>query len=185
MTKSPLTRGREAAERELDSTILRSVFGAFATGVVAVTAIDPQTNSPVGFAVNSFSSVSLRPALVSFCVGKSSTSWPRVQGASCFCVNVLAESQEWLSRKLAVKGGEKFDGVGWRRSPGGAPILEDAVAWIEATTEAVYPAGDHDVIIARVSSLESTPREPLVFFRGTYRRINVDAEPFADACASG
>lgn len=164
--------GRQPDPAGVDPKYLREVFGTFATGIVAVTAIDPDNAAPVGFAANSFASVSLSPPLVSFCAAHTSSSWPRVRIADSYCVNVLAAEQEWVCRQFARPGGDKFAGVAWQPSPRGAPILDEAVAWIEASTVATHAAGDHDLVIAQVHELALTSRDPLVFYRGTYCRLS-------------
>ncbi|MGW7691341.1 flavin reductase family protein [Streptomyces asiaticus] len=166
-TDSPSLGPSEA----LDSATFRTVLGHFATGVVAITAIDPETGIPTGLAANSFTSVSLDPPLVGFCVAHTSTSWPRVRTAQRYCVNILAEHQEEVCRQLSRKGAEKFRDVGWAPSPGGAPVLDEAVAWLEVTTEDEHLAGDHVIVVARVRHLAAEDRSPLLFFRGGYGRF--------------
>jgi 3-hydroxy-9,10-secoandrosta-1,3,5(10)-triene-9,17-dione monooxygenase reductase component len=154
-----------------DAATYRHVLGHFATGVVAITALDPATGRPTGLAANSFSSVSLDPPLVSFCVGHTSTSWPRVRAAGRFCINVLAEHQHHVCVALARSGGDKFEGLSWSESPAGCPLVDEAAAWLEVTLEAEYAAGDHVIVVARVEALEAYERPPLLFFRGGYGRL--------------
>ncbi|MGH8882773.1 MAG: flavin reductase family protein [Stackebrandtia sp.] len=153
---------------------MRSVLGHFVTGVVAITGIDPETGQPAGLAANSFTSVSLDPPLIAFCVAASSTSWPRVRAAGRYVVNILAENQERVCRQLAARGAEKFQGIGWDPSPAGAPVLADCSAWIEVEPEAEHPAGDHTIVVARVRHLHASGRSPLAFFRGSYGRVTTD-----------
>ncbi|WP_207840869.1 flavin reductase family protein [Williamsia soli] len=160
-----------AAFEPVDSTMLRSVLGHFATGVIAITAIDPDTGKGAGLAANSFTSVSLDPPLVAFCVAHSSGSWPAVKRAEKFVINILAEDQEHVGRQLAVKGGDKFAGLDWSPSPNGAPILDNAVAWIEAQVDAEHVAGDHVIVVSRVNHLYADGRAPLLFHKGKYSRL--------------
>jgi flavin reductase (DIM6/NTAB) family NADH-FMN oxidoreductase RutF len=157
----------------IDPMHFRNVLGNFATGVVAITAIDPELGTPTGLAANSFTSVSLDPPLVAFCVAHTSTSWPRVRPAERYAVNVLAHHQEAISRQLALKGPEKFRDLSWRPSPSGAPLLDDAVAWLEVSLDAEHPAGDHKIIVARVHYLEANESMPLLFFRGNYLKLPI------------
>jgi len=146
------------------------VLGHFATGVTVITAVSD--GQPAGLAVNSFTSVSLEPPLVAFCAAKSSTTWPAIQRAGSFCVNILAEDQEDLSRRFAMKGGDKFRGVGWRAGESGSPILQGVLAWLDCVTEAEHDAGDHLIVVGRVLGLDVfRERGPLVFFRGGYGRF--------------
>ncbi|MGW2218996.1 flavin reductase family protein [Nonomuraea sp. NPDC001684] len=153
----------------IDGRRFRQVLGRFATGVVAITALDPANDQPCGLAANSFTSVSLDPPLVAFCVAHTSTSWPRVRGAKVVTVNVLAEHQQPVCAQMAAKGGDKFAGLAWTGSPGGNPVLEGALAWLDCVIEAEHPAGDHMIVVARVLQLDThADGGPLVFFQGGY-----------------
>jgi flavin reductase (DIM6/NTAB) family NADH-FMN oxidoreductase RutF len=158
-----------AANGHLDSRRFRQVLGRFATGVVAITALDAESGEPCGLAANSFTSVSLEPPLVAFCVAHTSTSWPKVRGAKVLTVNVLAEHQQEVCTQMANRGGDKFAGLRWTGSPGGNPVLDGALAWIDCAVEAEHPAGDHVIVVARVLQLDTHAEGgPLLFFRGGY-----------------
>jgi 3-hydroxy-9,10-secoandrosta-1,3,5(10)-triene-9,17-dione monooxygenase reductase component len=147
----------------------RCALSNFATGVVAVAALDPCGGQPIGLIANSFTSVSLAPPLVAFCVSTTSTTWRRLRRARRLTFNILAADQESLSRRLAAKGPDKFAGVGWRRSPGGAPILDGVLAWLECGVRNEHLAGDHHIVVADVHDhrvLHDGP--PLTFFRSRY-----------------
>jgi len=152
---------------EIDGALYRQVLGHFATGVTVITAVD--SGEPVGMAANSFTSVSLDPPLVLFCAGTSSTTWPRIDAAGAYAVNILAGDQEEVSRKFAAKDGDRFEGVGWSTAVTGSPILDGALAYLDCTIEARHDAGDHVLVVGRVVDL-AVPREgpPLLFFRGGY-----------------
>ncbi len=155
----------------IDQARYRQVLGHFATGVTVVAARE-EDGQPVGLAVGSFFSLSLDPALVGFCAGSNSTSWPRIKEVGRFCVNVLAEDQEELCRVFASKEPDKFTGIGWKPSGLGSPLLNDVLAWIDCTIDATHPAGDHEVVVGRVHELEvAREAEPLVFFRGGYASL--------------
>ncbi|MGH9301876.1 MAG: flavin reductase family protein, partial [Acidimicrobiales bacterium] len=123
----------------LDEARFRQVLGHFATGVTIVTSQDAA--GPAGFTCQSFMSVSLDPPLVAFAPGRTSNTWPRIAATGSFCVNVLGQDQEDLCRVFATKGDTKFDGVGWKPGPNGAPILADALAWVDCRLEVVHDAG--------------------------------------------
>lgn len=145
---------------------MRRVMGMFASGVTIVTGTDE--GEPVGFACQSFTSVSLDPPLVLFCPAHSSSSWPRIQRGGVFSVNVLAEDQLELCKAFAASGGDKFKDLAWHDTAWG-PSLDGVLATVHCEIEAVHPAGDHDVVIGRVKQLV-THREaaPLLFFRGQF-----------------
>jgi 3-hydroxy-9,10-secoandrosta-1,3,5(10)-triene-9,17-dione monooxygenase reductase component len=156
----------------VDEAHYRQVLGHFPTGVTVITAATPE--GPVGLAVGSFFSVSLDPPLVAFCAGKTSSSYPRMQEAGHFTVNVLAEDQEDVCRVFASKATAKFAGVGYRPAPAtGAPVITDVLAWIECEIDAVHEAGDHWIVVGRVLDLGVVHEGgPLVFFRGGYGRYS-------------
>jgi 3-hydroxy-9,10-secoandrosta-1,3,5(10)-triene-9,17-dione monooxygenase reductase component len=147
----------------------RRVLGLFATGVVAVTALDRATGRPAGLAANSFTAVSLRPPLVSVSVAHTSTTWPRIRAARGHCVNILAEHQRSICLQLATPGADKFCNVAWTASPAGHPILEGALGWLDCAVEMEHMAGDHVIVISRVVRLGMRPDEPpLIFYQGGY-----------------
>ncbi|MBW4721598.1 flavin reductase family protein [Saccharothrix obliqua] len=155
-----------------DEKEFRTVLGRFATGVVAVTALDAGDSQPAGLAVNSFTSVSLDPPLVLFCIAHTSSSWPKVRAAERFCVNILGEAQRETSERFATSGSDRFRGLRWTGTPQGAPILEGAIGWLECSVEAEHPTGDHVVVIARVHHVGAHHvGAPLVFYRGSYGRL--------------
>lgn len=155
----------------IDQARFRQVLGHFPTGVTVVTSV--HDGDHVGLAVGSFFSVSLDPALVGFCVGRQSASWPRIRAAGRFCVNVLGEHQEDVCRVFASKVADKFDGLGFDAAPfSGAPRIHDVLAWIDCEIDSVLPAGDHDIVVGRVHDLGTLHQgAPLVFFRGGYANL--------------
>jgi flavin reductase (DIM6/NTAB) family NADH-FMN oxidoreductase RutF len=154
-----------------DAARFRQVLGHFPTGVTVITTAAPG-ESPTGLAVGSFSSVSLDPPLVAFMPAKTSTSWPKIEAAGAFCVNILAEDQEDVCRVFAGKGDDKFAGLGWKPGHQGAPIIDDVLAWIACDIDAVHEAGDHYIVVGAVRDLEIVHEgRPLVFFRGGYGRF--------------
>jgi flavin reductase (DIM6/NTAB) family NADH-FMN oxidoreductase RutF len=158
---------------DIDGARFRSVLGRFATGVVAITAIDTESSRPTGLAANSFTSVSLDPPLVAFCVAHTSTTWPRLRGAERLCINILSEPQLEVCKQLAIKGGDKFADITWSGSPSGSPVIEGALAWIEVSVENEVVAGDHVIVVARVHHLDKhDDGEPLLFYKGGYGRFD-------------
>jgi flavin reductase (DIM6/NTAB) family NADH-FMN oxidoreductase RutF len=155
-----------------DSAKFRQVLGHFPTGVVVVTAADD--GGPVGLAIGSFASVSLDPPLVGFFPGRTSTSWPRIRGAGVFCVNILGEDQEEISRVFASKDVDKFATIGWTPGRTGSPIINDVSAYIDCEIRSVTDAGDHDFVLGHVVDLGvSHDGGPLIFYRGGYSRLSV------------
>ena len=157
-------------EPAFDSARYRQVLGHFPTGVCVVSAV--HEGAPVGLAISSFFSVSLDPPLVGFAAGNGSSTWPKLREGGRFCVNVLAADQEDISRVFASKDPDKFAGLAWDHSPLGSPRLGGVLAWIDCELDAVHPAGDHEIAVGHVHALHvAAEGDPLVFFRGGYRRL--------------
>jgi 3-hydroxy-9,10-secoandrosta-1,3,5(10)-triene-9,17-dione monooxygenase reductase component len=156
----------------IESTTFRRILGHYPTGVCVISAVE-EGGAPVGMAVGSFTSVSLDPPLVAFFPDRGSSSWPRIERAGRFCVNVLADDQEHLSRRFAARIADKFEGLDYRLSDTGLPVLADVVAWIECTLHAVHEAGDHFIVLGRVDSLDvARDSHPLLFVRGKYGQFS-------------
>lgn len=157
-------------EPTVDSALYRQVLGHFPTGVTVVAGF--HDDEPLGMAIGSFFSVSLEPALVGFCIGAWSSSWPKLRESGRFCVSILAEDQENVSRVFASKDEDKFSGLAWDRSPLGSPRLTGAIGWIDCELAEVLPGGDHEIAIGRVHDLGINHEAgPLIFFRGGYGNL--------------
>ncbi|WP_421120752.1 flavin reductase family protein [Aquihabitans daechungensis] len=157
-------------EPAFDSARFRQVLGHFPTGVCVVAAFDEDT--PVGMAIGSFFSISLDPPLVGFCAGKGSSTWPKLRGAGKFCVSILGDDQEEVSRRFASKEADKFAGLAWDHSPLGSPRLGGALGWIDCDTSAIHDGGDHEIVVGAVHDLAvAAEGNPLVFFRGGYKNL--------------
>jgi len=158
----------------LDHAALRRVLGHFCTGVAVITGHD--RHRPSGFTCQSVTSVSLDPPYISFCPAKTSTSWPLITATGSVCVNILAADQRDVCAQFALSGGDKFDRVSWHRAANGAPELDGTLASIEADIEFEHDAGDHTIVVARVTALHAHEHlEPLLFFRGAYGGFSGDA----------
>ena len=149
-----------------DSRAFRDAMGQFCTGVVIVTGNEDGTL--VGFAAQSFVSLSLEPPLIAVCPAKTSTSWPRIRALGSFGVNMLAGDQQTISDDFAQAG--KAAEVQWSTGGTGAPILDGALAYVECALDAEHDAGDHTVVVGRVRGFDILKPEaqPLVYFRGAY-----------------
>ncbi|WP_420638324.1 flavin reductase family protein [Candidatus Poriferisocius sp.] len=151
-----------------DSAFFRQVLGQFPTGVTVVTAAGPE--GPAGLAIGSFGSVSLDPPLVMFMPGKSSSSWPAIEAAGHFGVNILAADQTEMSNVFASRADDKFAGLQWSSKVTGAPIFDTSLAWIDCEIDQVVEAGDHWIVLGRVLDLgvQRDDVGPLVFLAGSY-----------------
>jgi 3-hydroxy-9,10-secoandrosta-1,3,5(10)-triene-9,17-dione monooxygenase reductase component len=142
-------------------------MGRFATGVTVLTISGPG-DRPLGMTASSLASVSLVPPLVSVCIDHQAELHDEILAAPVFVVNVLESGQETLSRRFADQHENRFDGVGYHRSPEGLVLLDGALAHIECDCFAKYPGGDHTIIIGRVIGGSTGPGRPLLYYRGGY-----------------
>jgi flavin reductase (DIM6/NTAB) family NADH-FMN oxidoreductase RutF len=159
-----------ASTRAIEQPIagaFRAALGRFPTGVALITAAPG--GEPAGLIVNSLTSVSLEPPLLSFCPSRSSLTWARMRRTKRFGVNVLARTHEGFARHASQRGADRFAGVEWELGPGGVPLLTDALAALECGIVAQHPAGDHWIVVGRVENIRILPvDDPLVFFVGAF-----------------
>jgi flavin reductase (DIM6/NTAB) family NADH-FMN oxidoreductase RutF len=150
----------------VDGRTLRTVCGMFVTGVTVITSGEGEHAE--GTTVNSFTSVSLDPPLVLFCLHNESRLRAVVEGSGKFVVNFLQGRQEGVARAFAGKGTAEIGDVPHHSSVTGVPVLSDALAFLSCRTVDTFDGGDHTIFVGRVVEL-GVPRqhhEPLVFFRG-------------------
>lgn len=149
-------------------------MGAFATGVTIITVdLDGEVH---GMTANAFTSVSLDPMLVLVCVDHSTRTHAHLHTKKRFGINVLCDDQRAISEYYAraeriheraeYEAGARFD-----RTRHGTPILHGALAYLECRLETVQEAGDHSIFIAEVEDVIVGEGDPLLFFRGKYRKV--------------
>jgi 3-hydroxy-9,10-secoandrosta-1,3,5(10)-triene-9,17-dione monooxygenase reductase component len=156
-------------------TAYRHVLGHFCTGVTVITGVDG--GRPAGFACQAFAALSLTPPLVLFCPSTSSRTWPAIAASGYFCVNVLADGQQETARRFGISGPDKFAGLSWSPSRSGAPVLSGVLTWVECAVEAVHAAGDHSLVVGRVTELgPCRPDRPLLFYRGRYAAMDAGSD---------
>ncbi|MGH7589819.1 MAG: flavin reductase family protein [Gemmatimonadales bacterium] len=153
--------------RDADPADFRRLLGHFATGVTVMTTRAPD-GAPAGMTVNSLASVSLAPPLVSMAIDRTADVHDVLIGAPRFVVNILDAGQEGLSRRFAESETDRFDGVGWHPSSDGEPIIDGSLAHIECEHFAVHPAGDHTILVGRVTGGGTRAGSPLLYYRGGY-----------------
>lgn len=157
-----------------DERTLRDALGCFATGVTIVTCIDPD-GQPVGLTANSFTSVSLDPPLLLVCVHKRARCAPALFAARHFAVNVLQTGQQPASIRFATRSGDRFGTTPWSTGETGAPVLMDSLGVFECEQNALHEGGDHHILVGKVVRANFDPNlDPLLYFRGRYRRLHFD-----------
>ena len=137
--------------KTLDSKFLRQTLGKYSTGVTVVTSTDGDGN-PIGMTVNSFTSVSLDPALVLWCIDKKQPSYNSFMNAEGYAVNILSKDQNDICNKFASQLDNKFQNVDWKISENGFPLLKNSLAWFDCKKWNYYAGGDHEILVGEVTS---------------------------------
>ena len=167
----PLT-GNSSSASEDTGRQYRHALGRFATGVAVVTADSGE--GPVGMTINSFSSVSLDPALVLWSVGKRSGLYKSFTEASHFAIQVLAETQYEEAMEF-TRNAQAFADDRWHIGEDRVPLSHAALARFECQLEALHEGGDHTIIVGRVLRFSQQSGSPLVFTAGEFGTFAANA----------
>jgi len=161
----------------------RDIVGHFTTGVTVVTAA--HDGKARGMTASSFTSVSLDPLLILICLRLGSATDTLAVSSGHFAVSILSAKQRavaaWFANAARPDDESQLDVVGWR--PGavaGAPLVSNALAWLECAVARRMVVGDHAVLFGRVAELTAgAVGAPLVFHRGSFGTFGALAEPIA------
>lgn len=161
----------------LSPTEFRKAMGCFATGVTIIT-LDLE-GEVHGMTANAFSSVSLDPPLVLVCVDHKTRTHAHLHSKKRFGINVLGEDQRAISEYYARvershENPEAEAGARYDRTKHGTPILHGSLAYLECRLHSAEVAGDHTIFIAEVEDVVVREGDPLLFFRGKYRKVGED-----------
>ncbi len=156
----------DEGDPSIDSRAFRRCLGQFATGLTVVTTRSGPTHC--GLTVNSFTSLSLDPPLVLFCIDRRSTSLPTFLESTHFAINILGSRQVHLSRHFSNPNVVKFQDIPWRYGRTGAPVLSDVVAYFECRRVAWHDGGDHVIVVGHVEHFARFEGDALLFFQGRY-----------------
>ncbi|WP_436775816.1 flavin reductase [Yinghuangia sp. YIM S09857] len=164
----------------VDRDVFREVLGLWPTGVGVVTTAAGGTRH--GMTASSLSSVSVEPPLVSVCVGRRQQTHRLIEASRNFAVSILARDQVRLGRAFAGMEpavGDRFGLGRWKTAATGAPVLADAVAWLDCDVEHAYPGGDHTIFVGRVrSASRARSVAPLLYHSRAWGQI---AEPLPES----
>jgi len=160
-------RAARAATKRFDRRDYRNALGQFATGVTVISA-RAKNGRRIGLTVNSFTSVSLDPPLVLWCLSRQATDFAALNAASGFAVSVLSARQHHLSRHFATTLADKFTDVDCEDAPDGNPLLKGATAHFVCRVAQRFDSGDHVIIVGEVEEYHWNGGEPLVFHAGRY-----------------
>lgn len=158
----------------VDEDAFRRAMGNFAAGVTVVTLPEPAH----GITVNAFASLSLTPTLVLICIDHDTETHQRLSaGEDGYCVNMLAADQQHLGEYFANMREletNPFQAESTRTAVTGAPIFEDALAYLDCSLEAAHEGGDHAIYVGEVEAAEvQRPEAPaLTYFRGEWGAID-------------
>ncbi|MES2563252.1 MAG: flavin reductase family protein [Pseudomonadota bacterium] len=159
-----------------DPRDFRNALGTFPTGVTVVTTMSAD-GTLIGLTCNSFSSVSLSPALVLWSLSLRSPNLSNFLQAPHFAINVLAVEQRTIAQRFAQSIPNKFDGVSYTSGALSVPLIEGAAAHLECRNETRYYSGDHVIFIGHVIHYAYRDCAPLVFCNGRYASLG--SEPGA------
>jgi flavin reductase (DIM6/NTAB) family NADH-FMN oxidoreductase RutF len=156
----------------MSTDILKQALGAFPTGVTVITVHDA-AGRPHGMTANAFCSVSVDPPLLLVCVNRSAQTHGLILERRRFGVNILAEPHEHISRHCARPGSDKLLQPEWllEEEEGSAPHLREAAAYFDCEIAHQQEAGTHSIFIGRVQLATARPHDPLLYYRGAYRRL--------------
>jgi flavin reductase (DIM6/NTAB) family NADH-FMN oxidoreductase RutF len=148
----------------IEPDLFRTLLRRHAAGVVVITA-----PGPAGFTATSFTSVSLCPPLVSFCLDRRSSSWPTLETAPYVGVHVLTEAQEPVARRFATSGIDRFAAPSsWRPGPFDVPLLDGVLAVLVCRVAERVHAGDHAIVLAEPVHGTHSEGAPLLYHDGRY-----------------
>jgi flavin reductase (DIM6/NTAB) family NADH-FMN oxidoreductase RutF len=163
----------------LTASEFRKAMGRFATGVTIVTVdLDGEVH---GMTANAFASVSLDPMLVLVCVDHTTRTHAHLHAKKRFGINVLSEDHRAISEYYARperthEHAEEEAGARFERTRHGTPMLQGSLAYLECRLHSAQDAGDHTIFIAEVEGVVVREGEPLLFFRGKYRKVGEEVK---------
>ena len=155
----------------IDSKEQRRILGKFATGVtVASTKVGDET---WGMTANAVTSLSLDPPLVILCIQKEGQSRGKFEEGGCFALNILSAQQQEISDRFAFRGPKDFSDLETTTAVTGAPILKDALGWVDCELKEILPGGDHDIFIGEILAGGAVDDDdaPLLYFGGKYTKL--------------
>ena len=145
----------------------------WATGVTIVTTVG-KDSAPRGLTVSSFTSVSLEPTLVLVCLDHRVTGLQDFKESMKFGVSILSDDQEDVSRAFARRDAPRPPDL-YFEGKLGIPLIRHSLAALECETVAIYPGGDHIILMGQVESAEllesKAGKKPLLYCRGKYERL--------------
>jgi flavin reductase (DIM6/NTAB) family NADH-FMN oxidoreductase RutF len=150
----------------------RRIMGHFATGVTVITTRNGEELH--GMTANAVMSLSLDPPLILVAIDRKAHMHACLKTNDCFAVNILTEDQEAWSRRFAMRGPKDFSDLDLTAAATGAPVLVQALAYVDCRVVNVLPGGDHDIFIGEIVAGDAKEGQPLMFFRGKYGQLRTN-----------
>ncbi|MDI5966543.1 flavin reductase family protein [Streptantibioticus silvisoli] len=155
----------------IDGPALRGVLRSHAAGVAVLTAAGP--DGPAGVTITSFTSISATPALVSFALADTSTTWARIKDSRWFGIQLLGADQAELAARFATSGADRFAApTRWHTGPQGVPLLDGCLSWLVCSRHDQLRLGDHHLVVGAVEHAQAgEPGDSLVHLHGALRPV--------------
>lgn len=157
----------------MQSDEFKAAVGKYPTGITIVST--KRDNRFYGFTANSFTSVSLDPALISFCSNVKSASFDAFFNTKYFAINILSNYQIDLATRFASSNIDKFQNVSFTENNFGVPLVSNVLSWIECEKYKHVECGDHYIFIGKAlkvtvnNNLDSI--SPLVYYGKSYKEL--------------
>ena len=161
---------RRAPDPAGDADLFRLIFAQLPSGVTVITTVSAE-GEPCGMTASAVCSLSLEPLLLLVCVKSTSATLARLLAHGQFAVNILGREHAGLSTRFATSRPDKFAGIR-HHDAGGAPVLDDALAWLSCRVHATHPGGDHTIVVGAVTRMAREEGEPLVWHASRYRVLD-------------
>ncbi|MFC4735739.1 flavin reductase family protein [Bacillus daqingensis] len=153
-----------------DQTTFRSIMGNYPTGVTVVTATTAE-KEPIGLTVNSFTSVSMDPMLISWAIDKNVSTHDEFVHQKGFAVHTLAADQGDVCMLFATKGTDRFSQINWETSSRDLPVIAGYSGLLECSVFQTIDAGDHTILIGKVEEAADSGKKPLLYHQRTFGAI--------------
>lgn len=158
----------------ISSEAYRNALRAFPSGVTIVAIRAGETVH--GLTVSAFASISVEPPLIAIVIDHKHLAYPVLETpGAVFSVNILGADQVELSNRFAwTKDEDRFQEGDWQRAPTGAPILAQALAWLDCTVHSRLEAGSHTIYVGEVHAAAPVGDPlalPLVYWNRGYRHL--------------
>jgi flavin reductase (DIM6/NTAB) family NADH-FMN oxidoreductase RutF len=132
-----------------------------------------------GLTATAFSSLSVQPPMVFVSILRKTLTHPLIEQSGVFCINFLAPDMTHISDRFAGRypNEERFAGLSYRSDNTGAPVLDDAIAYLDCRVVEPLVTGDHTIFVGQVEAagLQKPDQAPLLYYMGEYHTIGTKA----------